>query len=566
MSAKEEGSNETNSQTQQQTPVQNTPPTQSQQQQQPIIHQELNFSINDIFNNNHDVNDSSFQSIVQTLSNNNNEEHITPSYAHLPAELQDLFNTNETDDLLSVQANHSDASLLQEDIATIWNNRSNLPTSQPFIQQENNNTLAISSPASATVPNSSSITPSIQAATPISITAAQFLAQAKSLLGQQQYQQLEDLKNKPSPLVQKPTAHDDDYRKRPLMNSPNNVEDAQPSIPGVITPQLKKMKTEHIPLNSSQAQYIQPTQPLQQMTQMNPTQPLISQPLSQLQPIPQQLQSSTQTPIVSVVQPSSQPMFKTPAVPNISGLQVPSKANVPPSSKPSAPNGPTTTTSANTGGGGDRIDYEALTDVMGYAGVDLKEEAEHFMKDGDAPNGMLPDGVDRSKTQDFMNTDLLREKILKQAKGVNIKEIDSDFVSYIALAAQDRLRKILEAMVTVSRHRTFDPFGPPPLSEDGHPLFKIQVKQNVKLQLDAIRKVSKRAEIDAMDDDKEMSPKKEEYDKDWYSNKSRMPLKIEKKERKVTIQDAIFVMERDVQGGRGTSQRTLLKTYNGWLC
>jgi hypothetical protein len=57
-----------------------------------------------------------------------------------------------------------------------------------------------------------------------------------------------------------------------------------------------------------------------------------------------------------------------------------------------------------------------LTDVMGYAGVDLKEEAEHFTKDGDAPSGSLPDGVDRSKVQDFMNSEMLKEKLLKIGK------------------------------------------------------------------------------------------------------------------------------------------------------
>lgn len=64
----------------------------------------------------------------------------------------------------------------------------------------------------------------------------------------------------------------------------------------------------------------------------------------------------------------------------------------------------------------DRIDYDTLTDVMGYAGVDLKEEVEHFLRDGEAPGGFLPDGIDRSKTQEFMNTDLLRERVLKLGK------------------------------------------------------------------------------------------------------------------------------------------------------
>lgn len=74
-------------------------------------------------------------------------------------------------------------------------------------------------------------------------------------------------------------------------------------------------------------------------------------------------------------------------------------------------------TAGGGGGGGDsRIDYEALTDVMGYAGVDLKEEAEHFMKDQDVPTGILPDGIDRSKMQDFMNVDMLTHRILKHGK------------------------------------------------------------------------------------------------------------------------------------------------------
>lgn len=74
-----------------------------------------------------------------------------------------------------------------------------------------------------------------------------------------------------------------------------------------------------------------------------------------------------------------------------------------------------TPTTGGGGGGGDRVDYEALTDVMGYAGVDLKEEAEHFMKE-DMAGTVLPDGMDRSKFQDFMNPTMLKDKILKYGK------------------------------------------------------------------------------------------------------------------------------------------------------
>ncbi|KAI9254135.1 hypothetical protein EDC94DRAFT_618959 [Helicostylum pulchrum] len=204
---------------------------------------------------------------------------------------------------------------------------------------------------------------------------------------------------------------------------------------------------------------------------------------------------------------------------------------------------------------------------MGYAGVDLKEEAEHFMKDQDVPSGVLPDGIDRSKMQDFMNTEMLTHRILMHAKRVDIKEIEDDFVSYVALAAQDRIRTVMEAMIAASKHRTFDAFEKPPCDGDGHPLFKLQVKQNVQVQIDAINHVARQTELDLdpVDDDAEQTS---QLEIGWYSDKSSRPLHVKKRgggDRSVTVQDAIFVMERDVQGGRGTNQKTLLRAYNEWL-
>ncbi|KAF1801300.1 transcription initiation factor TFIID component TAF4 family-domain-containing protein [Mucor lusitanicus] len=352
--------------------------------------------------------------------------------------------------------------------------------------------------------------------------------------------------------------------------------------------QQLQLQQQHQQQHQQQQQQQQQQQASPLQPQIHPHQPVAPSPATTQTPTVNITPAATPTPTTTAIsQATPTPVFKTPALPGTPGLQIPSKANTPQSSsKPTVPNGTTATTSATTttaattsssggggGGGGDRIDYDTLTDVMGYAGVDLKEEAEHFMKDGDGSGGILPDGVDRSKVQDFMNTELLTKKILKYAKCVNIKKIDNDFVSYMALATQDRIRTVLESMVSASKHRTFDPFQKPPLSSDGHPLFKIQVKQNVKLQLEAIEHVSRQTELD-------LDPIDEEDDDDahdsldstinakkgWYSKKSKKPLLIkDKADRKVTVQDAIFVMERDVQGGRGTNQRTLLKAYNEWL-
>ncbi|RCH96982.1 hypothetical protein CU098_001060, partial [Rhizopus stolonifer] len=125
----------------------------------------------------------------------------------------------------------------------------------------------------------------------------------------------------------------------------------------------------------------------------------------------------------------------------------------------------------------------------------------------------LPDGMDRSRFQDFMNPMMLRDRILKYAKSVNIKKIDGDFVSYLALATQDRVRTVLENMVRASRHRTQNTFKKPP-EQDGHPVYKIQLKQKVKDQLKAIENA----------ESKQHDMVQETEGEGWYSKRSRLPL------------------------------------------
>ncbi|PHZ11388.1 uncharacterized protein RHIMIDRAFT_238821 [Rhizopus microsporus ATCC 52813] len=583
-----------------------------QQQPQNLGPEDLNFSINDILNGNSVVNDSSFQTIVQTFSDTSNNQDMMPSFAHLPAELQDFFSSSETDDLLSTQnasiphdllfnADHTQPFVQQP--LKIQTNPTGSPQSQqtaipralpqqqqPHQQQPPQQQLATHSPQSHVLPPgpvpqvlAQPIQPSQSAAPSLpqqassttlldnitsqlppdrkekfmqlfrdlqtsTISAAEFMAQAKAILGQQQYQQLEDLKTKPMinhhqmQPQQQQQMMEEDQRKRKLNPASN-----------ITSPQIKKPKSEHIPMNAINQQMTYPM--------MTPPRVPTSQPPSIL-PQQQQQQYPIQPNIVtpSLVKPPTpagpqQPQQQSPfKAMDAAVLQIPTKSNiaVPSTSKPPGTAAPTPT---STGGGGDRVDYEALTDVMGYAGVDLKEEAEHFMKE-DASGTVLPDGIDRSKFQDFMNPAMLRDRILKYAKSANIKKIDGDFISYLALATQDRIRTVMENMVRASRHRTENPFKKPP-EQDNHPLYKIHVKQKVKDQLKAIERADEsKAKVDEEMDDVLNS------EKGWYSKKSKVPLKAESIERKITVQDAIFVMERDVQGGRGTNRRTLLKAYN----
>jgi hypothetical protein len=150
------------------------------------------------------------------------------------------------------------------------------------------------------------------------------------------------------------------------------------------------------------------------------------------------------------------------------------------------------------------------------------------------------------------------------ANRLKITQIDGDSAAYLALAAQDRIRTLIESMVNASKHRTQNPFQtPPPLSESGQPVFKIRVKQNTKNQLEAIERAMRLAEDQMLEDDQDED---EDRCEGWYSKYSKKQLGSTNhdEERKVTVQDAIFVMEHDAQGGRGTNQRTLLKTYNKW--
>lgn len=242
-------------------------------------------------------------------------------------------------------------------------------------------------------------------------------------------------------------------------------------------------------------------------------------------------------------------------------------------------------TSSGGGGGDNRIDYDAITDVMGYAGVDLKEEAEHFMKDGGDSTGMLSaDGIDRSKTQDFMNGRLLQQVVDKLAKPLTIAHVDPDVVAYLSLATQDRLRGLVEDMVKASKHRIKrrSPFQRPPqaspnpaATENGYPLYKVLVKANPKQALMALEKLDRGQQ--SPPSSPASQPKKLKQTSWTLTNKPpgystttksysvNDTIEELEQDRLVTVVDAIFALEREGQGGKGSGQKTLLKMYNQWL-
>ncbi|GAB5589992.1 hypothetical protein Unana1_04892 [Umbelopsis nana] len=286
------------------------------------------------------------------------------------------------------------------------------------------------------------------------MTAEDFLAESRTLLGNQQYQQLQDLKNRPvqpQPQPQQQPHPQQHIRMQPQnggipdnmdMNGRKRAGFAGENAPPAAQP--KRFKAENV----------QPG-----MVMGPPT--------------------GTPTPYRG----------NTPiSTPNIPGVQTPRPAGTP--GRPPLANTGTSSSAVD-----ERVDYDTLTDVMGYAGVDLKEEAEQSLSHGDT-GATITDGVDRTKLQHFINMRMLQVIVSKIADKSAIKGVHPDFLAYLALATQDRLSSLLEQMVKASKHRVLSQtFDAPPIDEiSGQPLYKIVVQQDTRKQLLAIERVEREEE------------------------------------------------------------------------
>ncbi|KAI8334323.1 transcription initiation factor TFIID component TAF4 family-domain-containing protein [Chlamydoabsidia padenii] len=347
------------------------------------------------------------------------------------------------------------------------------------------------------------------------ISAEHFLSQAKYLLDERGYQMLENLKS------QTPQGNDDQTSARPTpLAIPEQQQQPKRSL------SISQLRQEDSPRSSSSGVFqmkrpkLDPRSTSKSSSNLNiATPPSIATPSQTLESKQSQ----------GVPPPQSTPSIKQP-------------------------------TPATSSGGDNRIDYDAITDVMGYAGVDLKEEAEHFiMKDGGGDT-LTTDSVDRSKSQDFMNARLLQQVVDKLAKPLTIAHVDPDVVAYLSLATQDRLRGLVEDMVKASKHRIKQrsPFQrPPPLHNSGYPLYKVLVKTHQKQTLMALEKL----------DGRPMTTTARPSSWTLTNKKGTYPVNDDdtNQDRQVTVVDAIFALEREGQGGKGSGQRTLLKMYNQWL-
>ncbi|ORX78239.1 hypothetical protein BCR32DRAFT_270176 [Anaeromyces robustus] len=103
-----------------------------------------------------------------------------------------------------------------------------------------------------------------------------------------------------------------------------------------------------------------------------------------------------------------------------------------------------------------KLDSESLGDVMKYVGVDLKEETDNILRDNEILNmqqQQVNQTDDRSKAQSFLSIPYLSKVVEEITSKNGINKVDPDYYNCLALAAQDRVRSLVEQMILASKHR-----------------------------------------------------------------------------------------------------------------
>ncbi|KAJ9055314.1 hypothetical protein DSO57_1005137 [Entomophthora muscae] len=226
------------------------------------------------------------------------------------------------------------------------------------------------------------------------------------------------------------------------------------------------------------------------------------QPPSQTQPMPQSYSNSSTGPSQLAPRPSSWPAqnLATKATPPQESTQ----ASAPSHQAPQTPQ-PSSRTSQNDAKSSDAqaTDFGLLTDVMGSVGVDLREESENILRgvhgaSSGRGTGLNPNSAEGVETDFTAPTPLLDPVGLKMAiSGIaskhDIQDVNSEVYGYISLAVEERLRDLVEQMISASiqRNHSQSSFPTPPLTDAGRPVYRVAVALDPKKQLQAFERVDR---------------------------------------------------------------------------
>ncbi|KAJ2847765.1 hypothetical protein IWW36_003685 [Coemansia brasiliensis] len=159
-------------------------------------------------------------------------------------------------------------------------------------------------------------------------------------------------------------------------------------------------------------------------------------------------------------------------------------------------------------------DMFSIDDVIGYTGVDLREESEMIsgmhhdtsrrlpggygvMYDGPRHSTVKIHGVemarDRALRAKFANPAVLEAIVAKVCRGLHMRAVTADVIPYLSYALQERLRSFMELVSAAAHHRArTQTLPPPPLDPVTRlPLYKITPHLDVKKQLMVIEHVDK---------------------------------------------------------------------------
>ncbi|EOQ99042.1 hypothetical protein E3P92_01798 [Wallemia ichthyophaga] len=144
-------------------------------------------------------------------------------------------------------------------------------------------------------------------------------------------------------------------------------------------------------------------------------------------------------------------------------------------------------------------DVRSLIDAVGNAGVDIEAEHEAILQSNDILQSRygLPTRHNRSRTQDFLNNSILRDKIRAAAAPHQLQRVDEDCLQFLALATQARLRHLIELMIQANHHRSASSHVNAPTIIHGDPLYSQSIRTDTDKQLQALEKIEREDETKA---------------------------------------------------------------------
>ncbi|RHZ82276.1 hypothetical protein Glove_110g76 [Diversispora epigaea] len=146
----------------------------------------------------------------------------------------------------------------------------------------------------------------------------------------------------------------------------------------------------------------------------------------------------------------------------------------------------------------DKTSYE--NDILVYSGVDLKAEENNIRRENELLTARQSSfstqyQPDRSRNQSFLNQKTLVAKVQSIALQHKILNVHPEALAYLALATQERIRELVEAMIVAKNHRIHsEHINLPPVSDGKLPMYKEVISLDVKSQLAAIEKVEREQE------------------------------------------------------------------------